>query len=1155
MTFNNKKNAHPLLPKNSKNFSEEINEYYNPNQQLNEIIDKSIIKNRPFLDRPGKIKYAKKHASADRPLHKIKNFTKETDFCQCCNLPCETKNIIEPFKICDSTDKFSECGLGIALYFYYFRFCILCLGIVLVILALPLIIYNAHYSNQLNIACDNNINRKNISICDKYEDDDDTYNFISSILQSFSSEVVNEYFDYGTQIIGNQDNVKKTIISYIFLDFLSTLCLLILCIYIFLLLKLKINKEKSKNCSPSDYTLFISNINNSLDYYEDYCISKKRIIYNDKERFKDFITFLKNKIIYTKKKSDDIYDINFCYKLKDFMKSGEQIQTINYELLQIVNNSDQKKCNNKYRLYGEKRRFFEICCGCACKKGRSIKKLLRNREINQIKLDYLLKNSKILTKDNFSGSIFLTFNTIQQKEEYYTKYHKNIISTIISFFKEAKYYCCNCVISEKAKRQYFRRKNLTVSEAFEPEDVIWENIQYDKWSRFQRFLLINFFTLILLFFSFLIILGLTNLKEYAIKNKVISYYVVKYGISLIISGTVSGFNELFYYLLENLTKNEKPISMTNFYLSYSIKLTIFTFITSGIVPLVCHFIQNGIKSSYENLIDNIFIIFLTNSFVTPLLWTFDIGYFFKKIKICLIERKKEPNLHHNMTQRELNELYQLPNMKISYKYSYIAKTLLLSLFYIPIFPLGLIISLIGFIFGYYLELYNFTHLYNRPEMINEKICLFYIEYFDVNLFFLNLGIYIFFKDVYGSKILIIILLIIFGILSVFPFTKLINCQCLNIPKKILLNTTLYDEVYFSFYNDYQRQNPMTKIDGLKNYITKLRINGYISQKVYNFSYMNIDTINVMELYYRSELNRNIVQSQIALANYKNNTYRNSIRLNKKKRKKLKGSNNSNQDNYSIINKNKEILGSAIYDEQLVNLLKQSIYRQKFGSNLDNLNQILSNKNLYRSSISNMQIDNKNKESESGSNTNKEDEIKSESTMNEKNRNYILRQYENPFLLSISHNIANGDLSMFHSKNKKYKPLDKIQETSELNENIDLDSIASINRKEKKFYGVDFDIYSNKSSFSKKSEKNEINIEMEDLSEKNKKNKYNYEMSDYNNKREKFENIKDINLIQKKKKKLKDKNEYNKESPNFLKENSLNITKGENNYDGDYDSDS
>ena len=38
----------------------------------------------------------------------------------------------------------------------------------------------------------------------------------------FSSDVVNEYFEYGTQIIRNENNVKKTIISYVFLDILST---------------------------------------------------------------------------------------------------------------------------------------------------------------------------------------------------------------------------------------------------------------------------------------------------------------------------------------------------------------------------------------------------------------------------------------------------------------------------------------------------------------------------------------------------------------------------------------------------------------------------------------------------------------------------------------------------------------------------------------------------------------------------------------------------------------------------------------------------------------------------------------------------------------------------------------------------------------------
>ena len=1130
--FINKKNAVPLIPKNHKNYSDETSEEYHPNKHFNNFFDSSIIKNRPFLDRPGKIKYAKKHASADRPLHKIKNFTKETDFCQCCNLPCETKGIIEPFKICDSTDTFSECGLGIALYFYYFRFCILCLAITFITLALPLIIFNKSYSSELNKACDKNIYMKNTSFCDKYFDDGEFYNYTFVLSIPFSSETVVDYLNYWNKISENEDSIKKSIINYIFLDLLSNLSLFIIGLYFLLLLKMKINKEKSMNCSPSDYTLFITNINNALDYYEDYCISKKKIIYNDKERFKDFILYLKNKIIYTKKKAVDIYDINFCYKLKDFMRAGKKIQKINYELLQIVNNLEQKKFNDKYGLYGEKRKFFEVCCGCPCKKGLSIKRLLRNREINQIKLNYLLKNSKILTKNNFTGSIFLTFNTIQQKEEYYSNHNKNILINFLTFFKEAKYYCCYCLINEKSKKRFFRRKNLKVSTAFEPEDVIWENIEYDKWFRFKRLVLIYIFTLFLLFLAFLIVLGLTYLKEYLINQKITtSYIIVRYGISLLISASISGINEIFYFLLEKLTKKEKQISMTNFYLSYSVKLTFFTFVSSGIVPLVCHIIENGKGNKYEYLVDDMFIIFLVNSFVSPLLWTFDIIYIFKKIKICLLERKKDPDSHHNLTQRELNELYQLPDMRISYKYSYVAKTVLLSLFYIPIFPFGIVISLIGFIFSYYLELFNFTHLYNRPEMINEKICLFYIEYFVMNLFFLNLGIYIFIKNIFSFYFFVIILLVIFGILSIFPYTKLINCDCLKIPKKILLNTTLYEDVYFSFYNDYQRQNPMTKIDGLKNYITKLRINGYISQKVYNFAYMNIDTINVMELYYHSRLNRNIVQSQVALANYNSSSFRKSLRQSKKRK--------------SLRNEKKDLLGSAAYDEQLTNLLRQSIYKQKFGNKLDDLNKILSNKNIYRSSNTNMEID---IDKESGG-TKNEDEMKSENTLNEKNRDYILKQYNNPFLLSISHNITNGDLSMFHIKDKNKNNLAKINESAELNENNDENTINTQNKKDKNFYGVDFDIYSKKSSFSDKSKKNDVNIEMEDLSEKNNNNKNNYEMKDYNNeeknKNDKYETIVDITLNFKNKKKLKEKKNDNEESPKFLKEN---------NYDGDYDSD-
>ena len=201
-----------------------------------------------------------------------------------------------------------------------------------------------------------------------------------------------------------------------------------------------------------------------------------------------------------------------------------------------------------------------------------------------------------------------------------------------------------------------------------------------------------------------------------------------------------------------------------------------------------------------------------------------------------------------------------------------------------------------------------------------------------------------------------------------------------------------------------------------------------------------------------------------------------------------------------------------------------------GNNLDNLNKILSNKNIFTSSNTNIDIEQEN------SSNKKEDEIKSDSTMNEKNREYILKQYENPFLLSINHNITIGDLNIV--QNKK---LEKIKEVSEQNEN----SIIDQNKRDKNFYGVDFDIYSNKSSssiFSEKSKNKEINIEMEDLSEKNKQNNY--------------ETIKDINVNKKNNKKLKQNLNNNEEdSQKNLKEYFLNITKGENNYDGDNDSDS
>ena len=122
-------------------------------------------------------------------------------------------------------------------------------------------------------------------------------------------------------------------------------------------------------------------------------------------------------------------------------------------------------------------------------------------------------------------------------------------------------------------------------------------------------------------------------------------------------------------ILDFFTKMEKQKTMTEYYRSYIVKLTLFSFFTSAVVPLMFELIEKS--DEYQILISNILMMFLVNALVTPIMWTMNFTYFLKKFQICLIERKSEVDSKHKLTQRELNELYELSMMSISYKYSYL----------------------------------------------------------------------------------------------------------------------------------------------------------------------------------------------------------------------------------------------------------------------------------------------------------------------------------------------------------------------------------------------------------------------------------------------------------------------------------------------------
>ena len=79
-------------------------DYFKKEKGLSAISNQ--IKEEFSLDKLGKIKWAKEHASANKPMNKIKEFTKNTKFCRCCNLPISTPGIIEPFSFNEDIENF-----------------------------------------------------------------------------------------------------------------------------------------------------------------------------------------------------------------------------------------------------------------------------------------------------------------------------------------------------------------------------------------------------------------------------------------------------------------------------------------------------------------------------------------------------------------------------------------------------------------------------------------------------------------------------------------------------------------------------------------------------------------------------------------------------------------------------------------------------------------------------------------------------------------------------------------------------------------------------------------------------------------------------------------------------------------------------------------
>jgi hypothetical protein len=206
---------------------------------------------------------------------------------------------------------------------------------------------------------------------------------------------------------------------------------------------------------------------------------------------KGFSAYIENNIcIGPNKEKYRVEQLNICYKLSDFMKLEEELHLINTQIIKIKYNPYQIKKNDELGYEGNQRKYFDsflsgynlFLFNC-CEKGIELKKLEERKTEIEKKIELAMKSQDI-DENNFAGVAFVSFNTLKEQEDFLSQFPSNIVSFFLKLILDLKYlfFCC-CLKKDQ-------KINIDAIVAPEPEDIIYENIEYTSIQKTFRIIIV-----------------------------------------------------------------------------------------------------------------------------------------------------------------------------------------------------------------------------------------------------------------------------------------------------------------------------------------------------------------------------------------------------------------------------------------------------------------------------------------------------------------------------------------------------------------------------------------------------------------------------------------------------------------------------------------
>ena len=512
-------------------------------------------------------------------------------------------------------------------------------------------------------------------------------------------------------------------------------------------------------------------------------------------------------------------DINFTLKLSEYHEKIEELI---------------EKGNKKIELQHIIKKGGCLCC--CCNKNRLIaKEKIIDDEIIEIKNELV----RIRDEEKYNPLYILTF---QNKDDYNTIYSRYPHS----YFKQ--------IFNNICKKN---NKNIYINKAPNPEDIAFENLEFDKEHRYFKNKIINFlYSCIYVLISFILQLFFEYISDQE-ENRVFQFII-----NIIVSKIQDKLNDKFSDFIHNkLSKNLNFWSYSDIKFYSILYKSIFKFINQGIFPLATYFIMDRLlkkeDDDFSSLVNKMFVIIEMDGFGYPMLDLFNVlnkkGKDMYEAQLTMMsaenidkEFQEQINNKKAQTRYELEQSFKKIEMDLSDNYSEILNIYWITMFYLPIYPIGIIQSFLNLLFKFIIEKNFLINIYQRPEYINPHFGFLCFNFFNFGFALFLCGNIIFFRNEDNKTsfgVIYIIITILIAILPFFLLAKLFVYCCSEKEKEKDLK-----DIKKKLRSDYGIFNPCCQKEEIRNLFLEFKNNKTLEEYQYDEIEKKINRLNSFDLY-------------------------------------------------------------------------------------------------------------------------------------------------------------------------------------------------------------------------------------------------------------------------------------------------------------------